>query len=140
MAKDFSLVELKMQEIEQELQKLTTSIGEINNYLKDIKTDFTDLEGNAVYRPRGEWEQRLADYHLLLSLTSSRKGSKREIRRQMVFTLRDGGHSQEAIAGMVNISQSSISRMLEKRRKTNECIGDNEGSIALSGRLNPSGG
>ena len=57
MAKDFSLVGLKMQEIEQELQKLTASIGEINNYLKDIKTDFTDLEGNAVYRSRGEWEQ-----------------------------------------------------------------------------------
>lgn len=120
MAKDFSLIELKMQEIEQELQKLTTSIGEISSYLKDIKTDFTDLEGNAVYRPRGEWEQRLADYHLLLSLTSSRKGSKREIKRQMVFTLRDGGHSQEGIAGMMNVAQSSISRMLGKRRKSNE--------------------
>ena len=101
MGKDDSLIKLKMQDIEKEVDKLTASISEIKRYLIEDKVDST--------------EQRVADHELINSLSpSSRQASDYKLlgRRRVIFALRYAGYSQDDIAEKLDIAQSTISRIL----------------------------
>ena len=111
MGKDDSLIKLKMQDIEKEVDKLTASISEIKRYLL-LDTNFS----------QGELEQRLADHRLFMSLSpSSRQAPDYTLTdcKQLVFTLKDDNYSQVVIAAFLGISQQTVSRWLIERRCSN---------------------